>query len=322
MKTITIGKMRGLQQCATQRGALAVLALDHRNNLRRALNPEQPDNVPDTEMSAFKSEVVRLLAPSASAVLLDPEVGAFQAVADHAMPGAIGLVAAVEATGYTGDPAARESRILDGWSVAKARRMGASAIKLLVYYHPGAPTADNIELLVAKVAADCDAQDIPLMLEPLSYSLDPAHKKLVADDRRRVVIESARRLTAIGGDVLKTEFPLDIQAEPDRQVWEDACAELSAASMIPWVLLSASVDYETYLRQVVIACQQGASGVAVGRAVWKEAPQLTGEERRTFLMTTANDRMQRITAVVDALARPWTDHYSAPKVNATSYKTS
>jgi tagatose-1,6-bisphosphate aldolase len=66
-------------------------------------------------------------------------------------------------------------------------------------------------------------------------------------------------------------------------------------------LLSASVDFETYLQQVTVACQEGASGVAVGRAVWKEATGFDSEQRDRFLRTTALPRMERVTALCDAL---------------------
>lgn len=99
-------------------------------------------------------------------------------MASGALPGHIGLMVAAEATGYTGDPTARQSQILPGWNVAKAKRIGASAVKLLVYYHPDAPTARDIEAFVGRVAEDCAASDLPLCVEPLSYSLDPARKKL------------------------------------------------------------------------------------------------------------------------------------------------
>jgi tagatose-1,6-bisphosphate aldolase len=318
--TLSIGKIRGLQQCATQRGALAIFALDHRGNLRRSLRPDAPDELPTAEMSAFKQQVIAAIAPAASAALLDPEVGGAQCVAAGALPGHTGLVMAVEATGYTGDPAARQSRILPGWSVAKAKRMGASAIKLLVYYHPDSPMAGEVEALVQQVAVDCADADIPLFLEPLSYSLDPNEAKLSGSERRRVVVETARRLVIPGVDALKAEFPLDFKAETDETVWAEACAELSDASAAPWVLLSASVDYETYLRQVTIACQAGASGVAVGRAVWKEAAILTGRERGAFLQGAGLERMRRITALCDALARPWMDFYAMPQVDDAWFK--
>ncbi len=321
MNTLSIGKWRSLQQCATPRGAFAVLAIDHRGNLRRLLRPDAPDvsRVDDADLVAFKAQVVAELAPAATAVLLDPEFGAAQCIASGALPGSVGLLVTLEATGYTGDALARQSEILSGWSVAKAKRMGAAAVKLLVYYHPAAPTAGAIESLVRQVVADCAAHDLPVFLEPLSYSLDPAQKKLPPHERRRVVIETARRLTALGVDVLKAEFPLDITAEPGEREWASACAELTAASAAPWVLLSASVDYETYLGQVIVACRAGASGVAAGRAVWQEAATLNGEARAAFLRGPARERMTRLTAACDALARPWTDIYSASDMGTDWY---
>ncbi len=319
--TLSIGQARGLQACSTPNGAIAIMALDHRNNLRNALNPAAPSSVSDADMTEFKKQVVSALADVSSAVLLDPEVGAAQCVASGCLPGSTGLLVAVEATGYTGDPTARASQVLPGWSVKKARRMGASAVKLLVYYHPDTAAAGDIEALVEQVGAECTAADLPLFLEPLSYSADPAVKKLPPAERRRVVIETARRLTAIQGvTILKAEFPLDIAAQPDQQVWAEACAELTAASAVPWVLLSASVSYETYLRQVTVACQQGASGVAVGRAVWQEAPGLQGQERHFFLNHVARPRMQRITHLCDALARPYTQHYPLHQPSSDWYK--
>ncbi len=295
------------------------MALDHRGNLRQVLNPAAPQSVSPEALTAFKRQVVTALAPVSSAVLLDPEFGVAQCVTSGALPGQVGLLVAVEATGYTGDPLARRSRILPGWSVAKAKRLGASAIKLLVYYHPDAPTAPEIEALVRQTAQDCAAVDLAFFLEPLSYSPEPAQKKLPPAERHRVVIETARRLTPLGVDILKAEFPLDVAAEPDEGQWARACAELSEASVTPWVLLSASVDYDTYLRQVTAACRAGATGVAVGRAVWQEAPGLAGEARLAFLQGLARERMARITELCDALARPWTSFYTAPTAGSDWY---
>ncbi len=314
---ISLGKYRSLQQCSTASRVISVLALDHRNNLRAAMNPADPKAVTSAELVAFKQQIVSILSPASSAVLLDPQYGAAQCIASGALAGSVGMLCAVEASGYTGDPTARSSQVLPGFSVAKAARMGANAIKLLVYYHPDGASAPEIEALVKAVAADCAAADLPFFLEPLSYSLDPSKKKLSPEERRRIVLETTRRLTSLGVDVLKAEFPLDAAAEPDEAAWAQACADLSAASHIPWVLLSASVDYDTYLRQVTIACREGASGVAVGRAVWQEAPQLSGSARLDFLRGQALPRMQRITALCEALARPWTDFYrlSEPAIN-------
>jgi tagatose 1,6-diphosphate aldolase len=305
MKPITIGKLRGLQQISSARGTFTALALDHRQNLRKA----NPAFASDEELSRFKLDVTSALASRATAVLLDPEVAAAQAIAARAIPKDVGLVVAVESTGYTGDATARQAQIIPGWSVEKAKRMGASAIKLLVYYHPDSSTAKETEDFTSKVAEDCQTHDLVLMLEPLSYSL-AENKKLTSAEKRYVVVETARRLTPLNVDILKAEFPLDV-ADLDESKWAGACAEISAASLVPWILLSAAVDYETFVRQVTVACNAGASGIAVGRAVWKEAVTLNSDERMKFLQTIARQRLSRLTSLCHALARPYTDFYSA-----------
>ena len=317
MKPLTIGKLRGLQQCSTARGTFTCLALDHRQNLRRALNPQDPTSVPDSALTDFKLEVTAALAREATAVLLDPEYSAAQAVAAGVIPANAGLVVAVESTGYGGEPTARQSQILPGWSVEKAKRMGASMIKLLVYYHPDSPTASEIETFTQQVAKDCQRYDLGIMLEPLSYSLDGS--KLTSEQKRYVVVETARKLTPLGVDILKAEFPLDT-GNLDEIAWAAACAEVSAASQVPWILLSAAVDFDTYLRQVTAACNAGASGIAVGRAVWKEAVAMSPEARFAFLQTTARERLSRLTALCIALAKPWIDFYPTPQIDENWYK--
>ncbi len=310
-KSMSIGKLRGLQQISSARGTFTALALDHRQNLRKA-NPLFQD---DVELSRFKVDVTAALADQATAVLLDPEVSAAQAIAKHAIPKAVGLVVAVESTGYTGEATARQAQVIPGWSVEKAKRMGASAIKLLVYYHPDSSTAPEIEQFTKSIAEECARHDLALMLEPLSYSLD-ASRKLTSAEKRYVVVETARRLAPLGVDVLKAEFPLDI-ADKDEAGWEKACAEISEACVTPWILLSAAVDYETFVRQVTTACRAGASGIAVGRAVWQEAVGMNPDpvkgfyERSVFLQTIARERLARLTSLCQALARPWTDFYYA-----------
>ena len=305
MKPISIGKLRGLQQISSARGTVTALALDHRQNLRKA----NPAFVSDEELSSFKLDVTSALAAQATAVLLDPEVSAAQAIARGAIPGHLGLVVAVESTGYTGDATARQAQVIPGWSVEKAKRMGASAVKLLIYYHPDAPTASEIEDFTSRIAEDCRKQDLVLMLEPLSYSL-AKDKKLSSEEKRYVVVETAKRLSRHPIDLLKAEFPLDLH-DTDESRWMDACQEISAASSVPWILLSAAVEYETFLRQVMVACNAGASGIAVGRAVWKEAVTMDGNERIRFLQTTGRQRIARLTALCHALAKPYTDFYTA-----------
>ena len=95
MMELSLGKYRALQQSSTKLGAISILALDHRNNLRNAINVHSPESVTDAEMISFKQQVVENLAPFTTAVLLDPEVGAAQCIVNNSLPGGVGLISAL-----------------------------------------------------------------------------------------------------------------------------------------------------------------------------------------------------------------------------------
>jgi tagatose-1,6-bisphosphate aldolase len=305
-----VGTRHGLDACAGEDGTFAVLALDHRQNLRRELNQADPESVTYAEMTDFKAAVVHALSPIATGILLDPEIGLGPAIATGAVRGGSGLIVAVEATGYLGEPGARTSRVLEGWGPAKVKRAGASAAKLLVYYHPEAPNAADQESFVARVADECRSLDLALFIEPLSFALDGG--KLKGEGRRRVVVETARRLMALGGDVLKAEFPYDATVS-DRAAWADACAELDAATPVPWVILSAGVDDTTFEAQTEAACAAGASGVAVGRSVWGPAASLPAAERDAWLAGEGASRLRRLVDLVRRTGAPWRPRWAAAR---------
>ncbi len=50
--------------------------------------------------------------------------------------------------------------------VRKAKLMGASMVKLLVYYHPDAPTAHEIEKFVRSVSDECKRYDLCRAVRP------------------------------------------------------------------------------------------------------------------------------------------------------------
>jgi tagatose-1,6-bisphosphate aldolase len=304
--SLRIGTLRGLDACASDGGTFSVLALDHRNNLRRMLGGGDPESVTYEQMVEVKRAIVRAVAGTATGVLLDPEVGAAQCITDGSVPPDAGLLVAVESTGYTGPSTARQSQVLPGWSVAQIKRMGADAVKLLLYYHPDADNAADQEQLLIDIAECCADADIPLFLETLGFSIDETEAKLTGEARRDVVVRTARRLTALGGDVLKSEFPHDASVT-DRELWAEACAELEEASSIPWVILSAGVDDATFEAQTEVACRAGASGVLVGRSVWGDGATLPPEERAAWLAGEGVARMQRLVDIVEREGKPWRD---------------
>ena len=87
-----IGKIRSMQQCSSRHGTFICLARDHRQNLRLTINPQSSGSVPDSALTDFILEVTAGLAGESTAVVIDPEYSAAQAVAAGIRPMNAGLV--------------------------------------------------------------------------------------------------------------------------------------------------------------------------------------------------------------------------------------
>lgn len=306
--TLTPGRWRGLKSTSLDTNIFTILAFDQRGTYKKML----PDTTAYETAVQIKQEVVVTLAPHVSAVLLD--AAPYGLSSALAMTGRSGLLMSLEKSGYSGDATYRKVDFDPTWTIEKIRRMGASAVKLLVYYHPhSGALAEEIEGVVSQILAECQKSDIPLFLEPMSYSLDKNIKKESADfarTRLEVIRDTAERLGRLQPDVLKLEFPLDVEFDTDESAWRSACEAVSKVSPVPWVLLSAGVDFETFERQTIIACQAGASGFLAGRAIWKESVTMGDAERKQFLAETAIPRLHRLTDASLKYARAWTDFYA------------
>jgi tagatose 1,6-diphosphate aldolase len=310
MARLGIGKIRGLQQISTPEGIFIICAMDHRGSLEAMIEKEQLDDEVDyQEIVEHKLELCAALAPYTSAVLLDPNYGAAQCIAGGVLPGHTGLLVSIEATGYESDPKGRITTLLDGWSVEKIKRMGASAVKILVYYRPDlTEVADRQLKTIQTVAEECLKYDIPFLVEPKTYLIkgEDTEKYQFAARKPSLVIETARQITSLPIDVLKAEFPADPKYETDRAKLLQLCRQLDGASQVPWVILSAGVDYETFRDEVEIACQSGASGFLGGRAIWQEAIHFSDKKDRVkFLSTTAADRLKELAEIATKYAVPW-----------------
>jgi tagatose 1,6-diphosphate aldolase len=312
MASLSIGKIRGLQEISSPEGLITVLALDHRGTLIKAMGLNEKEPNVYTQVRDFKFMVIKYLLPHATAVLIDPQFGGAEAIARGVIPGTKGLMVTLESSGFKGESTARLNEIIPGWSPAKIKRMGASAIKFKIDYHPDAgKVTSQMDELVASVSAEAAELDIPLLLEPVSYSIDPKMKKESAEYARQrpaIVLETARRLGPMV-DVLKLEFPHDASFNNDEKAWEKACKDITLTSPVPWVLLSAGVEYDIFKRQAKAACQAGASGYVAGRAIFQEAAGMQGSAREDFLKNVSANRMKDLKEMATITARPWTKGY-------------
>jgi len=309
MKSLTIGKVRGLQQIANPDGILTMCAMDHRGSLRSMIDKEQPGEVNYEEIVKRKLELCSSLARYASAVLLDPIFGAAQCISHSILPNNTGLLISIEASGYSGEKEHRLTKLLDGWSVEKIKRMGASAVKILVYYRPDLKQLASQQLsTVNMVARECIKYDLPFLVEPKSYPMGDEinNPQEFASLKEQLVIKTAQDITALPIDVLKAEFPADLRYKRDKPELIELCHQLDVSSPVPWVILSAGVDFELFCQQVEIACQSGASGFLGGRAIWQEAMHIhDARERVKYLSTVGADRLKRLTEIASKYAVPW-----------------
>jgi tagatose 1,6-diphosphate aldolase len=264
------------------------------------------------EIVDAKLDLMRNMAPAASGVLIDAYYGAWSAIASEAIPPRTGLLVRYEMSNSprnkVGAPLAA---VEPGWSVAKIKRMGADAVKLLAQFEPTEPSsAEHQFQLVEHVHDECRRHDILLLLETVSFPFGGEKKTDASylDRKPQTVIEAARQLSRFC-DIYKSEFPGTLGRESDEQL-ENNLHALDAASERPWVLLSAGVDFSDYLKQVEMAMSVGASGILGGRAFWKEYFQQSGAAARSrFAVTTARDRLAEVATLVRSRGTPWFARY-------------
>jgi tagatose 1,6-diphosphate aldolase len=311
MKKLTIGKLRGLQELANNDGVFNICAMDHRRSMMRIMEGGHvvEGDTSYEEMAQRKLELCTYLAPHASAVLLDPLFGAAQSISHGALPKSTGLLVSLEASGYSGPSEFRMSELEEGWSVEKIKRMGASAVKFLIYYRPDLiELANKLMELVEAVGQECQKYDIPLVIEPLSYPLGEEAKNPAqfAAAKEQLVPKTAGHITALPVDMLKSEFPSDLRYNKDKGKLIEICRKLDKASKVPWVVLSAGVSFEVFCQQVEIACKAGASGFLAGRAIWQEAMNIDDpNERAKMLKTVGAERLNKLTEIAAKHAVPW-----------------
>jgi tagatose 1,6-diphosphate aldolase/sulfofructosephosphate aldolase len=290
-----------LDSIANQDGRLAVLAIDQRATLRRMLDGAgKPSS--DLDLSLFKVDVVRALAPLSSGVLLDADFGIGPVREAGALPEDVGLLVAAEPVEKAKwndeirtmvDPQRGAGYVLD---------LGGDALKFLVQWRPGRPAAaDEPDLAqealsaTASVIADCAEAGLPSVIEPLIARL-PGEAPFTPETAGPIVIESARQMAALRPDLLKLEWPGS--AHGCRTVTE-------ALGDVPWALLSAGVGIDDFLERVKIALDAGAVGFIAGRAIWGEAVTLTGEERVSFLQAIAVPRLAALCELLAQHGRSW-----------------
>ncbi|MCP3971292.1 MAG: DUF2090 domain-containing protein [Rhodobacteraceae bacterium] len=316
--TLTPGKLWGLRRMAGENGIFKMTAVDQRPPIKGPIAAHLGvDQAPWDQVAGFKDLLIETLQAQSTAMLLDPHYAIPRSL-DRLSP-AKGLVVTLEDSLFTETPQGRLSSSIDAWSVAKIKRMGGDAVKVLAWYRPDAGDEVNRaqQDYVKRIGEDCARYDIPFLFELLVYPLAAdAHQTREyvemngkkADDVLGSVEEFAR--PDYGVDVFKLESPVtaaDADGSAEVQAVFDEMGRLAAR---PWVMLSAGAGKPEFREVLKHAFAAGASGFLAGRAIWLDAFQAypDWDAIRKDLETGAVDYMAEISAIADARAANWTQH--------------
>ncbi|HEV2484586.1 MAG TPA: tagatose 1,6-diphosphate aldolase [Terracidiphilus sp.] len=321
---LTPGKIAGLKAVSDDRGVIAAVAMDQRgllkNMLARELGVSEP---PAKMMSEFKQLVARTLTKHASSILLDLEYG-LEAV-KHI--NGKGLLLAYEHAGYSPDRPERLPSLRDGWSALRLKEIGASAIKILVYYTPFEKewVNDQKKAWLERIGAECRAVDMPYFLEFLGYDVHGEGEAGIEYARRKpeIVLNSMEEFSKerYGADVLKVEVPIQMAHVEGTKAYKgqklhtrtEAMDLIRAAASLtdkPIVYLSAGVSSEVFVETLELVAESGVKfhGVLAGRATWQDGVPVYVKQGpaalEEWLNTTGAQNVMNVNKVLES-AHSW-----------------
>ena len=241
----------------TQDGVFHIFAIDHRD----VLTVKMEEKMGVVEESAVLKEKLRLIdavREMTSAVLVDPHYFLQDKKLDPHMD-MNHILMGVERNNYD------ISKIGEGYlttdiSIEELAQSGCNMVKLFVFYQPGMDFTDEIDQVIAEVVEKCNANQLPLMLEPILYQSTP-------ENRLELTKEMLTRLKKFDIDIYKIDFPGDLERKSDQDNLA-ICREINDLLATPWIILSSGVTLDQFKKQLQIAGQAGACGYAVGRSVW------------------------------------------------------
>jgi tagatose 1,6-diphosphate aldolase len=305
-KTIDPGKLRSFQRVTSPDGYFLICALDHLSDFQELLDSDV-SRVTYQQTGEAKNQLIRTLADQCTAFLLDARFGLAQAIASRALPGSVGLMASIEDEDYKPATATRKTRFRENWSTKQMKMLGADVCKLLWFFRPDNSVADHQRDVVKGLVEECTSLSIPLVVEPIWYPLEGEDPTSTAWRERRVqgIIESAREAYELGTDMLKVEFPGYVDSDAGKAKALEACRQLDAAVTVPWVILSAGVNYDSFKAQVEIACNAGASGFLAGRSIWRDAASVSDPELKSKAGFDAVNRLAELTNITRACGKPF-----------------
>jgi tagatose 1,6-diphosphate aldolase len=317
------GKLWGMRRMADAAGRFKMTAVDQRPPIVSLVARHYGTaDAPYDDVAGIKALLIETLQAGSSAMLLDP---------NYAVPRGIdllspqkGLIVTLEDSDFRESEGGRFSAAIGDWSVAKIKRMGGDAVKVLAWYRPdaGRDVRRHQQDFVRRIGEECRRCDIPFLLELLLYPLPgDAHQTRdyveMRGKRADDVLRSVETFAApeYGVDVFKLESPVNTGDVPGvgNDDWEAVQAvfdEMGRLAGRPWVMLSAGAGQEAFRNILTHAYRAGASGYLAGRAIWQQpmAAFPDWQLMRAGLSGASVAYVGEISALTDREAAPWFGH--------------
>jgi tagatose 1,6-diphosphate aldolase len=287
----------------SEQGFFEVAAMDHMIEFE-AVYGKDPASL--SKIIEAKAKLASRLGPHVSSLLLDAQYG-FQTVVMGAVPRNTGIVAALECEGYEPLLAPRSTVMRENWSPVKARLAGAGTGKVCWFYRPDLDEkigASQREL-IRNIQAECNAADLPLVVEPIWFPVPGEDTNCAEWRAKRIegILSSALEAEELGVDLLKLEFPGYVDTDAELEASIAALKALNDSLSVPWVLLSAGVNFEQFALQVELASKAGSSGFMAGRSIWGEAMTSDPVAQEKGIQI-AIERLNKLSSITRAFGKP------------------
>ncbi|MDJ0470703.1 hypothetical protein [Rhodococcoides fascians] len=294
MNDLTTLERRGMAAISTEDGNMLIVAGDQRNGMKAVMKDavDGPGSITVEQLAEAKADLVRYLGNHAPAILLDPEVALPKIVDDGVLSRGTALVVGMDASGFEETDGLRYTRFVDGVTPRVVRDLGGDVAKMLFYMRPEQQGVDSrVAEEIRDLVKACSAEGLLLIVEILTYQLEGESDEDYKAGFGKIIADSTRISVECGAKVLKLPYPGSAEA----------CAAVTeAAQGVPWAVLSAGVDHETFIEQVRIAVANGARGAMAGRSLWKDSMAVSAETREDLLTNRALPRLRELNEAVDA----------------------
>ena len=288
-------------------GPVFGVAVDQGSGLEAMLREGRGTQARDDDLFTFKRIVVETLSPYASTVLVDAALGrellpSYDATCTKML--------AYEADVYHIADEDRITKLPENLKVSDYPGLGVPILKFFLYYGPNDPSELNQRKadLVAKIGAECRAQGVTFLFEPIVY--DRAIPDGSSSEYALVKPELVRAATerfaepAFNIDFLKVEIPVNFaqigSTMSEAQAKDAFASAAEVAGDIPLLYLSAGVTFEQFRDALKMSRDAGvnAKGFMCGRAIRSDAIGIFCAEgpavMERWMKTTGQDRLVQL----------------------------